>query len=201
MPPKTIESLYNVFSRHGCPSRLEGCPCCTSPAEAQPLVAKQLRLLTAPELEHYAFKALTTWGTLDDYKYFLPRILELTEDGSLLCDVEVTLRKLDYGGFCDWSPDERLAVHGCVFGVWREAVGALDTDRADAWLCGAAPALADVAAFLDYADAAAPDFKAAYAANHSDQTKRTLLNSFWDRSTPSYQQVLTWLYPKATSIA
>ena len=201
MPPGTIESLYNVFSRYPRPSRLEGCPCCTSPVEAQPLVAKRLQLLTAPELEHYAFKALTTWGTLDDYKYFLPRILELTEDGSLLCDVEVTLRKLHYSGFCDWPPDERLAVHDYVFAVWREAVVALDTDRADAFLCGAAPALADLASFLDYADAAAPDFKAAYAARHSDQIKKKLLNSFWGRSTPPYQQVLTWLYPRATGAA
>lgn len=201
MPRQEIEGLYDAFSHYGRPPRLEGCPCCTSPVEAQPLITKDLRVLTAPDLEHYAFKALTTWGTLNDYKYFLPRILELTEDGSLLCDAEVTLRKLHYGGFCDWPSAERRSVHDYISGVWREAVRAWDTDRADAFLCGAAPALADVTPLLTCADAIAPDFKAAYAAEHSSQTKRKLLNSFWDRSTLPYQQVLSWLYPDTISTA
>lgn len=196
-----IGRLYAVFSRYGCPDQLEGCPCCTSSTTARPLVRKPLRALTAPELEHYAFKALTTWGTLNDYKYFIPRILELTEDGSLLCDTEITLRKLDYGGFRTWPADEQQAVRDFIFAAWREAVQSLDTDRADAFLCGAAPALADVAPLLDYADRVAPEFKSAYAAERSNQTKRKLLNSFWDRDTPPYQQVLSWLYPNASSVS
>jgi hypothetical protein len=201
MSHEEIERVYNVFSRYSRPTQLEGCPCCTSPAESQSLVSKPLRALTAPELERYAFKALSTWGTLNDYRYFLPRILELTEDGSLLCDAEITLRKLHYGGFQDWPPDERQAVRDYVFGVWREAVHASDTYRADAFLCGADPALADLSSLLDYADTAAPDFKSAYAAEHSNQTKRKLLNSSWERDTPPYQQVLSWLYPNSTNAA
>jgi hypothetical protein len=199
MPREEIERLYNVFARYRRPTQLEGCPCCTSPVEAQPLLNKPLRALTSLELEHYAFKALTTWGSLNDYKYFLPRILELTEDGSLLCDTEVTLHKLHYGGLSDWPPDEQQAVRDYIFGVWRETVHASDTDRADAFLCGAAPALGDVTSLLDHADTAAPDFKTAYATEHSNQTKRKLLNSFWERGTPPYQQVLSWLYSSSTN--
>lgn len=201
MPREEIERLYAVFSRYGRPALLEGCPCCTSPTEARTLVSKPLRTLTAPELEHYAFKALMTWGTLNGYKYFIPRILELTEQGGLLCDTEVTLRKLDYGDFRAWPADEQQAIGDYIFAAWRDAVQSLDTDRADAFLCGAAPALADVAPLLDYADRAAPDFKSAYAAKRSNQTKRKLLNSFWDRDTPPYRQVLSWLYPNATNVA
>ncbi|HEY5893200.1 MAG TPA: hypothetical protein VIT91_08225 [Chthoniobacterales bacterium] len=201
MPREEIERLYDVFSRYSRPTQLEGCPCCTSPAEALLLVNKPIRTLTAPELEHYAFKALSTWGTVNDYKYFLPRILELTDSGSLLCDTEILLQKLYYGGFRDWPPDEQQAVRDYIFGVWREALQTLDTSRADALLCGAAPALTDVTPLLDYADAVAPEFKSAYAAEHSNQTKRKLLNSFWDRNTPPYRQVLSWLYPNATNAA
>ena len=199
MPREEVERLYNVFARYSRPTQLEGCPCCTSSAESQPLVSKPLRTLTAPELEHYAFKALTTWGTLDDYKYFLPRILELTEDNSLLCDTEITLHKLPYGGFHHWPPDEQQAVRDYIFSAWREAVESSDTYRADAYLCGAAPALGDVTPLLDHADTASPDFKSAYAAEHSDYANRKLLNNFWDRDSPPYQQVLSWLYSNATN--
>src|SRR6266850_5828880 len=110
MPLEEIDGLYQVFSRYRRPRRLEGCPCCTSPERAKPPLCKPLGEISAPELEHYAFKALTTWGTLADYKYFVPRILELTEDGSLLCDIEVTLGKFSYGKFGDWPADERQAI-------------------------------------------------------------------------------------------
>jgi hypothetical protein len=101
MLAEQLERLYVVFSGYSRPRRLEGCPCCTSTAEAALLLRKPLRALTVPELEHYAFKALTTWGTLDDYKYFIPRIIELSQSRSLLCDIEVTLHKFDYGDFHD----------------------------------------------------------------------------------------------------
>jgi hypothetical protein len=125
MLPK-IERLYQVFSRYGRPRELEGCPCCTEPEEAAPLLRTPLRTIGAPELERYAFKALTTWGAIYDYKYFIPRILELTFEA---------------------------------------------------------------------------DFKAAYAAEHTNQTKRKLLNSFWDHNTANYERVLSWLYPRKTSTA
>ena len=199
MPRDEIERLYSVFSRYRCPRQIEGCPCCTSPTEAEPLVRKPLRTLSAPELEHYASKALTTWGTLDEYKYFIPRILELTDDGSLLCDTEITLGKFQYGVFHDWPLDEQHAVRDFIFGAWREAVQFSDTYRGDALLCGAASLLDDVTPLLDYADTVAPDFKSVYSAAHSNQTKRKLLNSFWDDGTPNYQRVLSWLYPNATN--
>jgi len=201
MPREEIERLYNVFSRYRCPRQLEGCPCCTSADEAEPLIRKSLRTLCAPELEHYASKALTTWGTLGDYKYFIPRILELTDNRTLLCDTEITLGKIVYGGFLGWPGDERQAIHDFIFSAWRDSVRLFDTSRADAFLCGAAPLLDDVAPLLDYADTVAPDFKAGYAAEHSNQTKRKLLNSFWDDSTANYQRVLSWLYPNAANEA
>jgi len=199
MPREEIDRLYQVFSRYRRPSELEGCPCCTSPQKAKPLLHKSLRDISAPELEHYAFKALTTSGTLADYKYFIPRILELSEDGSLLCDIEVTLGKFTYGKFGDWPADERQAIHDFINGAWRESVRSANLYRADALLCGAASLLDNVSPLLAYADAAAPRFKAAYAAQNSNPTKRKLLNSFWDDSTPNYERVLSWLYPNATN--
>ena len=198
MPRQEIERLYEVFSRYPCPKHLEGCPCCTSAEAGELLVRTPLRRIPAPDLEHYAFKALSTWGTLDDYKYFIPRILELTEDGSLLCDTEITLGKLPYGNFRDWPSDEQEAIRDVITAVWLEKVRASDLDGADALLCGAARVFDDISWLLDAADTVAPSFKGEYAAECSNQTKRKLLNSFWDRSTPNYERVLSWLYPGTT---
>jgi hypothetical protein len=195
MPRQEIERLYSVLSRYRTPRQLEGCPCCTSPTEGDALIRKPLRTLTAPELEHYAFKALTTWGSIEDYKYFLPRIIELTAEGSLLCDIEITLGKLQYGSFHEWPADEQQAVRDFVVAEWQEAVQSADTDRADAVLCRASSLLEDVSQLLDYADTVAPDFKYAYAIDHSNQTKLKLINSFWEHGTPNYQRVVSWLYP------
>lgn len=196
MACKEIESLYQVFSSYGRPAKLEGCPCCTSSEEAEPLVRKPLRAISAPELEHYSFKALSTWGMLSDYKYFLPRILELTAETSLICDTEIIFHKLSYGGFKDWPANEQQAVSDFIFALWRESVGKFDIDRADSCLCGAAAVLPEISSLLEYADATHPGFKSAYGAQHSNQLKRKLLNSFWDRDSPNYQCVVSWLYPR-----
>lgn len=201
MPQADIEHLYHVFARYHAPRRLEGCPCCTSPSEAEHLRHKPLRTITSPELEHYAFKALSTWGTLKDYKYFLPRILELTDDQSLRCDTEITLRKLAYGDFANWPADERSAIQVVIGRMWRDRVRAHDLWAADAVLCGAASVIDDVSPLLQDADVIAPDFRAWYAIEHSDQTKRKLRNSFWDRGARNYVRVVSWLYPQATTAA
>ena len=191
-----LTNIYRVFSRYPSPATLEGCPCCTSSAESRVLCAASLHAITVSQLEHFAFKALSTWGTLQDYKYFLPRILELTAEGSLLCDLEVTLGKLTYGGFREWPDDEQGAIRDYIFELWKKCVESSEDDsRADALLCGAAAVLDDVSPLLEYADAVSPAFKSAYLAEHSNPTKRKLLNSFWDSSSANYKRVLGWLYP------
>ena len=195
MPLQEIEQLYAVFSRYPHPRRVEGCPCCTSPSEAEKLATTPLRSLSPSELEHYAAKALTTWGTLNDYKYFLPRILELTHEGRLLCDLEITFGKLSYGRFSEWPGDEQDAVRAFIARLWQGAVGTDDVFHADSILCGSAAVLDDVTPLLNQADSLNPKFRSLFAAENSNQTKRKLLNSFWDRRSVNYQRVLAWLYP------
>ena len=61
------------------------------------LHSKQLRELEDEDLARYAFKAMTTWGDVNDYKHYLPRIFELSAKRELLVDTFVTLGKLEYG--------------------------------------------------------------------------------------------------------
>lgn len=188
-----IERLYSVFSAYPHPRVLDGCPCCTSPQMAQPLVTKPLRALNGQDLEQYAFKALTTWGAVDDYKYFLPRIVELSMSGELLWDIEMTLGKLAYGDFPSWSLREREAIEVLIVEAWADAVRRGEVEEADALLCGAAQVM-DPAPLLDLADRTDPEFKTAYRMTCSRPDKRRLSNSYWDRDGERYKTVLDWVY-------
>ena len=74
---KAIADLYNVFEDYHLDSHVEGCPCCVTKDDKKLIEAKVLRELTADDLNHFAFNAMTTWGTVKDFKHFLPRLLEL----------------------------------------------------------------------------------------------------------------------------
>lgn len=188
-----IEQVYSAFSAYPHPRALDGCPCCTSPEMAKPLVTKPLRSLGAEDLEQYAFKALTTWGTLGDYKYFLPRIIELSMSGDLLWDIEMTLGKLAYGGFASWPLHERQAVESLLVDAWTDAVGNGAVEEADELLCGAAQVM-NTGPLLELADRMDPGFRIAYRSACSRQDKPRLTNVYWDRDSERYRTVLSWVY-------
>ena len=74
--------MYAAFAKCRHPRSLDGCPCCTSMEESVRLLSIPLRDVPPERLERYAFKATTTWGSIDDYRFFLPRIFELTRRGA-----------------------------------------------------------------------------------------------------------------------
>lgn len=199
MTGNELSRLYQVFSRYRRPTSLRGCPCCTDEETSRALIRGSLRDLSASALSHYAFKALTTWGTLDDYRYFLPRILELTSTGELDCDTEVTLGKLGYADWSLWPDDEQQAVRSFVSALWCETIRSGKAWQADAILCGIARSMSDISSFLALADSVDPFFRDIYRHKHSRADKRKLTNSFWQHSLPSYEQALTWVYASGTN--
>ena len=114
-----IERLYGVFARYRRPAVVEGCPCCVGAADQAKLHARPLRALGEEELRRYAFKALTTWGTEDDLRHFLPRILELVASSGLGVDPQTVLGKLAYGHWERWPEDERAAIRAFL-DAWLE---------------------------------------------------------------------------------
>ncbi|MEM8677684.1 MAG: hypothetical protein AAGF83_28070, partial [Cyanobacteria bacterium P01_G01_bin.67] len=75
---QAIADLYEVFEPYHLNSHIVGCPCCVTDDDQKSIRSKILRQLTAEDLNHYAFNAIFTWGEIDDFKHFLPRLLELT---------------------------------------------------------------------------------------------------------------------------
>src|SRR5215471_10710000 len=106
------ETLYTVFAAYERKEHMESCPCCRGPESLRPLFGRPLRQLTAEDLHSYAFAAMTTMGDVDDFRHFLPRILELLKDDGFLASVdrEVVLSKLRYGHWGTWVEEEQSAV-------------------------------------------------------------------------------------------
>ncbi len=117
-----LETLYSVFSGYPLARKIKGCPCCVSDEDKTLLHIRPLRELTAEDLSRYAFKALTTWGTENDFKHFLPRLLELAADPYDLSgeiDVEVLFGKLSYAKWRNWPLEEQQAVGLYFSALWQ----------------------------------------------------------------------------------
>jgi len=113
------ENLYKTFSKYPFKSTIEGCPCCVSDSDKSTLHSKQLRELEDEDLSRYAFKAMTTWGDINDYKHYLPRIFELTAKRKLIVDTFVTLGKLEYGNWTEWDKQEQDSVVEFLNAWWK----------------------------------------------------------------------------------
>ncbi|HET7013870.1 MAG TPA: hypothetical protein VFI65_08170 [Streptosporangiaceae bacterium] len=114
---EAAEQLYDAFGEVPRPQRIVGCPHCVEPGEDLPLVSRPLRELSAEDLSRYAFKAMSTWGTEADFRYFAPRVLDLTVSGAMdWPGFEVVCGKLDQAGLRAWS--QRPAVEEFLRAFW-----------------------------------------------------------------------------------
>jgi len=133
---ETTEALYAMFDGYPLRKHVEGCPCCVGREEATRLAWVPLRALSPGDLGRYAFKAMTTWGDVTEFKHFLPRILELavTEEGASFpgLDLELIGHKLELAGWYEWPLNERDAVldHLRAF-----ETGVADAGAEETWAC------------------------------------------------------------------
>ncbi len=116
-----FERLYEAFARYAAVP-MYGCPHCFSEADHARLRGKPLRELQPEDLDQYAFKAISTWGDTENFRYFLPRMLELlvrhgdAEGGWLT--TEQVFEKLDYAGWRAWPVRDRDAIAAFFDGLW-----------------------------------------------------------------------------------
>lgn len=148
-----VRALYRTFHRYRIDNSFEGCSCCVSQTQSDQLIKKGLHSLSADDLRHYAMKAMTTWGTVRDFKYFLPRVLELVVYDSDEFELEILFGKLKYAHMQAWDSDERLAVENFLLAYWRSElvkppIGSHDMKIANV-LSGLAAARESVAPYLD----------------------------------------------------
>jgi len=73
------------------------------------------------DIAHFAERALTLWGDVDDFRHFLPRIMEvmLDDDGPWCMGVgELLGSKLELAEWTDWPDQEREAIARFALAYW-----------------------------------------------------------------------------------
>jgi len=116
-----VEQLYRVFDRYPGLSQMEACPCgCMYSVDQASIRAHPLRELTSDDLDHYVSKAMTTWGDEDDYRHYLPRILELgaSSEADDYTFVHIAYSKLNYANWRSWPAEEQAAITSFLTTRW-----------------------------------------------------------------------------------
>jgi hypothetical protein len=117
---QAIDRLYEVFSRYGKPSYMqEACGGDVSDTDADGILSKPLRELTPVDLRAYVLSAIYTFGTVSDYKYFLPRIYDIATSGPKnWADTPMILSRLAYGEWLSWPTAEQEAIKDFLRAWW-----------------------------------------------------------------------------------
>jgi hypothetical protein len=113
---ESIENLYKIFSKYPLDLEIEGCPCCVHENHKRLLLSKSLRELEENEIRRYAAKAMTTWGTEENYKHYLPRILELSIQNKIGIGEHITFNKLD---MISWFGNEKKQIKQFLLNWWE----------------------------------------------------------------------------------
>jgi len=116
----SIEGLYVTFARYPRPEKIDFCPCgCTKPEEVAPLLAAPLRDLRFADLGNYCFSAMTTQGSVDDFRHFLPRLFQGAAEEEFAYNLEILFGKLGYAKWLTWPPDEIASIRAYLSAIWK----------------------------------------------------------------------------------
>ena len=117
-----ITALYARFSTYRLRQPPDACPCCISTEENRVLFIVPLADLSEKQLRRYAFKAITTWGNAADFRYFLPRILELLLCPDSKLEKDAFFDKMLYAGWDGWPDAEKGAVRQVLRAWWAHHI-------------------------------------------------------------------------------
>lgn len=118
----SIKNLYKVFAKYGA-NDMTGSPLYEDlPKWNKEILSKPLRELDEDDLSRFTGKALTTWGSANDYKHFLPRILELTAELRTPYEIWIVFDKLNLAEWHNWTEIEQKEVHEYMIALWESII-------------------------------------------------------------------------------
>jgi hypothetical protein len=151
-PPlqQSVRDLYRVFGHYRLNRNMPSDGLFPTTAEDYALINKFLNELTGDDFGRYIWKAMTTLGTVEDFKHFLPRLCELAVAAAdSPVDVWCLSTKLRYGNWQMWRERERSAIAAFMLALFRASLYEyLSPKRPDEVLHDLAEATDDLAPFL-----------------------------------------------------
>ena len=179
---QAIEGVYEAFGDVPRPTSVEGCPCCIDRKGISILLSKPLRDLSSDDSTHYAASAFLTVGAVEDYLYFLPRILEmLATKQDRWPDPEVVTRAIHTVGYRSWPDLRRKALTR----YFEEVIGDLLVTEGsgfeiDSWICALGRLHVGLDPFLTRIAANGSRLIEFYEVNSQPLVDGRLANGFWD---------------------
>ena len=160
-----------------------------------------LEKLSADDLDRFSMKVLTTWGSVEDLKHFLPRLLELaTVNDYRGFQIEVLFGKLRPGKWQEWPEVEKSAVTHYLKAIWKDWLTCESGGNSlEDLLCALGCAASDLAPFLQmwvecHSGSGYTHLLQFLNENASAVLKTwSLSNPFWSDSDVQLRQVLDWI--------
>ncbi len=127
---EAIENLYTVFRKYTT-SNMSYCDCgCIDEGDVKKLASKKLRELEEDDFCSYHGSALDTWGDIEHYKHFIPRILEVhyQKKGRGLIGLFEITNKLAYASWESWDGEEVDSIKNFILADWRSLIETNNTE-------------------------------------------------------------------------
>jgi hypothetical protein len=191
---QAIEYVYKSFRDVPKPASVDSCPCCIDKTKICVLLSKPLRNLTPDDLSDYASDVFLTCGAVEDFLYYLPRILEIlaTELG-WWPDPEVVARAIYTSGYHSWPEHQRQSVANYFDTMMNDLINTEDSGtEIDSWICALGRLHVDLAPFLRLIAAKGPRLIEYYEINSQPLIDGRLANGFWDDAPSEKNQIMNW---------
>ncbi|WP_435018646.1 hypothetical protein TA3x_000629 [Tundrisphaera sp. TA3] len=190
---EAIDALYAAFSGVPRPGRIEGCPCCIDRKNVDVLLRGDPRTLNPDELCSYAFSAFLTIGSVADYLYFLPRILEITAtDAGWWPSIEVTGRAIRDAEPGRWDERQRRGLAEFLDAIVDAWIPTEEAYRLDGWLCAIAKMNFEVGPYLERIAKCPEAILAIFEENADTLPHGKLSNPYWEPPCPSHDRIVAW---------
>ncbi len=192
-----LAGLYKVFATFP-PKEIFGCYCCLDQPERDLLLTKKLGVLTSADLASYASSVFLTVGDVSDYRYFLPRIFDLSaSDLNWWPSPEVVLRALTLAEWDGWPGDEREAIERFLRAWLDQWSGEREGgwSEIDSLLCGVARAGLDISPYLQrlLAPSGLPGLRELDRLNRDAALRGASAENFWGDAPDDWRRLTDFL--------
>jgi hypothetical protein len=189
---KAIDKFYRAFADIPAPTKIGGCPCCIDDKEIQILLTTPLRELTADDLSAYASSALLTVGSVLDYLYFLPRIMEISIRESWWSNIEVTGRAIASTNLTSWPAQRREELDSFLRTLIGHIVDTGSHWLIDDWFCAICRIELDIHPFLRIVEKNSDAILEYWGANAKCLEVGKLCNAFWELPNKGHDDIVRW---------